>query len=246
MYIRKDSRYLNQVRPTKIKRGFLAFAQGSALIEMGRTKVICAATVEDGVPPFLKNAGVGWLTAEYSMLPCSSETRIPRETTGAKGRSQEIQRLIGRALRAVVDTDVIGAKTIKVDCDVLQADGGTRCASITGAWIAVWDAVKKMIGSGQFAVNPILDQIAAVSVGIVDGSACLDLSYEEDSNAETDTNIVMTGSGDIVEIQGTAERKPFTKAQLDEMFSLGELGIEELLEIQREVLGKDFKLNTSV
>ncbi len=235
-YQRIDSRALDQLRETKITPNYLPYAEGSALIEIGNTKVICAATVEERVPPFLRNKGTGWVTAEYAMLPRATNSRTNRETLRPSGRTQEIQRLIGRSLRAVVDTKLLGERQIIVDCDVLQADGGTRCASITGACVALALAVKNMLITGKIKKNPLLSEVAAVSVGIVEGIAVLDLNYAEDSTAEVDMNIVCTGSGKFIEIQGTAEREPFSREQMNEMLELAEKGINHLFTIQRAAL----------
>jgi ribonuclease PH len=235
-YTRIDSRALDQLRETKITPNFLPYAEGSALIEVGNTKVICAATVEERVPPFLRNKGTGWVTAEYAMLPRATNSRTNRETLRPSGRTQEIQRLIGRSLRAVVDTKLLGERQILIDCDVLQADGGTRCASITGACVALALAVKGMLISGKLKKNPLLSEVAAVSVGMVEGVAVLDLNYAEDSTAEVDMNVVCTGSGKFIEIQGTAEREPFNRDQMNEMLALAEKGINQLFTIQRYAL----------
>lgn len=235
-YTRIDNRTLDQLRETKITPNFLPYAEGSALIEVGGTKIICAATVEERVPPFLRNKGVGWVTAEYAMLPRATNTRTNRETLRPSGRTQEIQRLIGRSLRAVVDTSILGERQIMIDCDVLQADGGTRCASITGACVALALAVKKLLIDGKIKRNPILSEVAAVSVGIVEGTPVLDLCYAEDSTAEVDMNVVCTGSGKFIEIQGTAEREPFNREQMNAMLELAEKGINQLFTIQRYAL----------
>jgi ribonuclease PH len=235
-YTRIDSRALDQLRETKITPNYLPYAEGSALIEVGNTKVICAATVEERVPPFLRNKGTGWVTAEYAMLPRATNSRTNRETLRPSGRTQEIQRLIGRSLRAVVDTKLLGERQILIDCDVLQADGGTRCASITGACVALALAVKGMLISGKLKKNPLLSEVAAVSVGMVEGVAVLDLNYAEDSTAEVDMNVVCTGSGKFIEIQGTAEREPFNRDQMNEMLALAEKGINQLFTIQRYAL----------
>jgi ribonuclease PH len=235
-YSRIDNRALDQIRETRITPNFLPYAEGSALIEVGNTKVICAATVEEKVPPFLRNKGVGWVTAEYAMLPRATNTRTNRETLRPSGRTQEIQRLIGRSLRAVVDTSLLGERQIMIDCDVLQADGGTRCASITGACVALALAVKKLLIDGKVKRNPIISEVAAVSVGIVEGTPVLDLNYSEDSTAEVDMNIVCTGSGKFIEIQGTAEREPFNRDQMNAMLELAEKGINQLFTIQRYAL----------
>ncbi|MBI5049540.1 MAG: ribonuclease PH [Nitrospirae bacterium] len=236
--MRQDGRLSNGLRDIKITRNFLKTAEGSALIEMGRTKVICSASIEDKVPQFLKDMEKGWVTAEYSMLPRSTPTRIIRESTSGKigGRTHEIQRLIGRTMRSVMDLDAIGKRTIWLDCDVIQADGGTRAASITGAFVALTDAVKFAMGNRMIEKNPIKDYVAAVSVGIVNGEPVLDLTYPEDSTAEVDMNIVMTGSGKFIEIQGTAETMPFDKDRLRRLLELAEEGIREIITIQKSVL----------
>jgi ribonuclease PH len=237
---RMDGRGLADLRPVKVRRNISMHAEGSALIEIGNTQVMCTATVEDTLPGFLRNKGTGWLTAEYSMLPRSANTRMQREShTGKpKGRTQEIQRLIGRSLRAVVDLTVYGERQIILDCDVLQADGGTRTASITGAWIALRDAVTWMQQNKLTRRDPIIEQVAAISVGIVDGRPMLDLCYEEDSTADVDMNVVMTKSGKIVEIQGTAEAEPFTEEQMGQMMGLARTGIQELVRIQSEAIAQ--------
>ncbi len=235
-YTRIDQRTFDQIRPTKITPNFSPYAEGSALIEVGSTKVVCTATVEEKVPFFLRNKGTGWVTAEYSMLPRATHTRTNRETLKPSGRTQEIQRLIGRSLRAVVDMKLLGERQILIDCDVLQADGGTRCASITGACVALALAVKSMLQQGKLKKNPIISEVAAVSVGMVENSALLDLCYAEDSTAEVDMNIVCTGSGKFIEIQGTAERAPFNREQMNEMLELAEKGINQLFTIQRYAL----------
>lgn len=232
----------DELRPVKITRGYLKHAEGSALIEMGDTRVICSASIEEKVPPFLKGTGQGWITAEYGMIPRATHERTPREATRGHvaGRTQEIQRLIGRSLRAAVDLTKLGEVTIWLDCDVIQADGGTRTAAITGSFVALVDAVAALVGDPG-AVIPISDFVAAVSVGIVGGERLLDLRYDEDSSAWVDMNIVMTGRGRFVEIQGTAEREPFTREEMDELLVLGRKGIEQLIEIQKAVLGEDAK-----
>ena len=236
---RSDRRSWNELRPLKIKRGYLKYAEGSCLIESGNTKVICSASIEDKVPPFLKDKGTGWITAEYGMLPRSCEIRIQRETkTGrASGRTYEIQRLIGRSLRAVVDLERLGERTIWIDCDVMQGDGGTRCASITGSFIALVDALlhlrKKGILTGRL---PLKDFVAAASVGIVKGKVLLDLTYQEDSHADVDMNVVMTGKGRLIEIQGTAENAPFDQTTLFRLVTLARGGITELIRRERQVL----------
>tara|TARA_B100001123_G_scaffold418943_1_gene523526 strand:+ start:7536 stop:8258 length:723 start_codon:yes stop_codon:yes gene_type:complete len=232
--IRNDGRKPNQHRNTRITPGFMPNAEGSALIEIGDTKVICTASIETSVPRWMKGTGEGWLTAEYSMLPRSSEERIRRDRSGKiNGRSQEIQRLIGRSLRAAIDTRKLGEKTIIVDCDVLQADGGTRTASITGSFVALFQAIKLLLDKGRIKENPITEYIAAVSVGIVDNIPLLDLNYSEDSSADVDLNIVMTESGKFVEIQGTGEENTFSKKELDILIDLSEKGINNLINLQR-------------
>ncbi len=235
-YERKDKRALDQLRNTKITANISPYAEGSALIEVGNTKVICTATVEDKVPPFLRNKGTGWVTAEYAMLPRATHTRIQRETQRPSGRTQEIQRLIGRSLRAVVDMKTLGERQIFVDCDVILADGGTRTASITGAYVALALACRKLVANGTLKRSPLLSEVAAVSVGIVENTPLLDLCYTEDSAADVDMNIVCTGAGKFIEIQGTAERAPFDRAQMNELLTLAEIGIERLFSIQRSAL----------
>lgn len=236
-YQRPDSRTYDQIRNTKITPNISPYAEGSALIEVGGTKVICTASVEDKVPFFLRNKGTGWVTAEYAMLPRATNTRTQRETQrGPSGRTQEIQRLIGRSLRAVVDTKLLGERQIYIDCDVIQADGGTRCASITGAYVALALACRKLVKNSIVKTNPIISEVAAVSVGIVEETPVLDLAYLEDSTADVDMNIVCTGAGKFIEIQGTAEREPFSRDQMDEMLMLAEIGINKLFEIQRNAL----------
>jgi len=236
--MRADGRKADELRPVKITRGTMKYPEGSALIEMGETKVICTATIEESVPPFLRETGKGWITAEYSMLPRSTKSRNTRDAVRGRvgGRSQEIQRIVGRALRAVVNMDKLGERTIIVDCDVFQADGGTRTASITGAFVALTDAVQYLLRDGILQENPIIDFVAAVSVGMIDGKAVLDLNYEEDSKAELDMNVAMTASGLLVEVQGTAERKPFSKDELGQMINIAEKGILRLIEKQKEIL----------
>ena len=236
-YIRQDNRTHDQLRNTKITPNISPYAEGSALIEVGGTKVICTASVEDRVPMFMRNKGLGWVTAEYSMLPRATNTRTQRETkNGPSGRTQEIQRLIGRSLRAVVDTKLLGERQIYLDCDVIQADGGTRCASITGAYVALALACRRLVKQGTIRTSPILSEVAAVSVGILEGTAVLDLAYIEDSTADVDMNIVCTGSGKFIELQGTAEKEPFSRDQMDEMLVLAEIGVNKLFEIQRNAL----------
>ena len=235
-YQRTDSRAADQIRNTKITPNISPYAEGSALIEVGGTKVICTASVEDRVPLFLRNKGTGWVTAEYGMLPRATNTRTQRETQRPSGRTAEIQRLIGRSLRAIVDMKKLGERQIFLDCDVIQADGGTRCASITGAYVALALACRRMVKMGQISQNPILSEVAAVSVGVIEGTPILDLAYTEDSTAEVDMNIVCTGEGKFIELQGTAEREPFSREQMDEMLLLADKGIKQLFAIQRYAL----------
>jgi ribonuclease PH len=239
-FVRTDGRAADQLRPAKITPGFLPYAEGSVLIEMGNTRVVCAATLEDRVPPFLRNSGQGWLTAEYAMLPRATQTRTGREIGrgGPSGRTHEIQRLIGRSLRAIADMKVLGERTITIDCDVLQADGGTRTAAITGAFVALALANHQLLKIGKITRSFTTDQVAAVSVGIVGGTPLLDLKYDEDSRAEVDMNIVCTGDGRFIELQGTAEREPFSRDQMDELVALGELGIQELIGLQKTVISQ--------
>jgi len=236
--MRADGRKERQLRAVVITPGYIKHADGSVLIEVGDTRVICTAKLEDKVPPFLRNSGKGWITAEYGMLPSSSQVRISRESARGRigGRTHEIQRLIGRSLRAIADLAQLGEKTVWIDCDVIQADGGTRTASITGAYVALVDASRRWMKQGTIRKDPIKDSVAAVSVGIIDGKVLLDLTYEEDSRAEVDMNFVMTGSGKFVEVQGTAESAPFTKSRLDRMAETAEHGIRELLKVQKKVL----------
>jgi ribonuclease PH len=228
------------MRPVRITPGFIQSAEGSVLIEVGRTRVICTASIEEVVPPFLRNTGKGWVTSEYSMIPRATSTRTARESSTGKrsGRTLEIQRLIGRSLRTAIDMDRIGERTIWLDCDVIEADGGTRTASITGSFIALSQAIDILIRTGKLATSPMRGFVAAVSVGIVRGIPMLDLNYSEDSTADVDFNIVMTDRGEFVEIQGTAERNPFGEAPLNELLKLGRQGITELIERQRQVLSK--------
>lgn len=238
--MRSDGRQPDKLRPVTITRRYIKRAEGSVLIEAGDTKVICTASVENKVPPFLRNSNQGWVTAEYGMLPRSTDTRIQREASRGRvsGRTQEIQRLIGRSLRSVVDLSKIKDRTIWIDCDVIQADGGTRTASITGACIALFDALMYMRKNKDIDSMPLKDFVAAISVGVVNGQVLLDLNYIEDSKADVDMNIVMTGSGKFVEIQGTAEEEPFTGEQMQEMFAFAKAGIDELIKIQRGYLGE--------
>jgi ribonuclease PH len=233
---RRDGRQPDQLRPVSITRDYLRHPEGSVLVEFGDTKVICTASVEDRVPPFLKGKGQGWVTAEYGMLPRSTDTRTSRERTGPSGRSQEIQRLVGRSLRAVVEMAKLGERTIWVDCDVIQADGGTRTAAITGSLIAVADALGTLVKPGVPSGPLLRDCVAAISVGIVGGQPLLDLNYGEDSTAEVDMNVVMTGAGAFVEVQGTAEQTPFPKERLDQMLALAAAGIARLVGLQRRAL----------
>ena len=237
--MRPSQRRSDELRPVHITRHFTCHAEGAVLIEVGNTKVLCTASVEENVPPFLRGKGQGWVTAEYGMLPRSTHTRTSREAAKGKqtGRTQEIQRLIGRSLRAVTDLKALGERQITLDCDVLQADGGTRCASITGAWIALADACAKLVADGKLATNPIKDQVAAVSVGIFQGQPVLDLDYPEDSNCDTDMNVIMTGAGGLVEIQGTAEGEPFSRAEMNTLLDLAQAGIGQLIQAQKQALG---------
>ena len=237
---RIDRRKNDELRPVKIHRNYIKYAEGSALIEVGDTKVICTATIEDKVPPHLKGQGKGWVTAEYAMIPRSAMQRIVRESARGKigGRTHEIQRLIGRALRAVVSLEKLGERTVWIDCDVIQADGGTRTASITGSFVALVDAIRFAQKNGLIKEDPVKDYLAAISVGIVAGEPVLDLNYAEDSKAEVDMNIVMTGKGRFVELQGTAEGAPFSKTQMEGLVSLARNGIEELIEMQRKLVGE--------
>jgi len=236
--MRTDGRKARDLRAVKITNEFIRSSAGSALIEVGDTRVVCTATVEDDVPPFLRDTNQGWVTAEYGMLPGSGNTRIARESTRGRvgGRTHEIQRLIGRSLRAVTNLQLLGSRTIWVDCDVLEADGGTRTASITGAYVALALALRRLRAAGKIAGDPLTGSVAAVSAGIVDGQAMLDLRYAEDSRAEVDMNFVMTGKGRFIEVQGTAESKPFSKAQLDRLADMAWEGIKQLTALQQEAL----------
>ena len=240
---RHDGRKNTELRPVKITRDFILYPEGSVLIECGNTKVICNATVEESVPPFLKGKGQGWVTAEYNMLPRATKTRSPRDISKLKlnGRSAEIQRLIGRALRSVVDMEALGERTVTIDCDVIQADGGTRCASITGAFCALVLALDKLKKEGALAVMPLYSYVAAVSVGLVDDEALCDLDYSEDSGCQVDFNFVMDDEGNIIELQGTGEERPFSKKELDQMYTMAEQGIRQLVAAQKEVVGHLFK-----
>jgi len=233
--VRSDGRGLDKIRKVKFTRDFIKYPEGSCLIELGNTRVICTASVEETVPPFLKGSGTGWVTAEYGMLPRSCATRIKRNKDS--GRTYEIQRLVGRSLRTITDMKQIGERTIWIDCDVIEADGGTRTASITGSFVALVDALAKTKKKGLISKIPIKDYVAATSVGMVNGSLLLDLCYDEDSRAEVDMNVIMTGSGKFIEIQGTAEREPFAKEDMDKMLGLAKIGIEELFSAQRKLVG---------
>ncbi len=237
--MRLDGRKADEMRAVRIETNYLKTAEGSALIEVGNTRVLCAATVEETVPPFLRGSGQGWVTAEYAMLPRATATRTPREITKGRqsGRTMEIQRLIGRSLRAVVDLKALGERSVVVDCDVLQADGGTRTASITGAYVALSIALGRLVKMGALKTNPVRDAVAATSVGVVDGEPLLDLCYEEDSTAEVDMNVVMTGAGQFIELQATAEKTAFDDEQLGRLLGLGRRGVAELIAMQRGVIG---------
>jgi len=235
--MREDGRQNNKIRLVKITRNYLEYAEGSALVEAGGTKVICSASVEEKVPPHLQDSGSGWVTAEYAMLPRATDVRSERERFRLSGRTQEIQRVIGRSLRAVVDLKLLGERTIIIDCDVLQADGGTRTAAITGGFVALVDAIRKLKRDKKIASWPVKDYLAATSVGIVRGEALLDLTFQEDSSAEVDMNVVMTGSGNLVEIQATGEQVIFSEKKLMEMLGLAKRGIAELIGMEKEILG---------
>ena len=237
-FARSGGRALDQLRPIRITRHYTMHAEGAVLIEFGNTRVLCTASVEEKVPPHKRGSGEGWVTAEYGMLPRATHTRGDREAARGKqsGRTQEIQRLIGRSLRAVVDLKALGERTISLDCDVLQADGGTRTASITGAFVAAQDAVSWLLAQGRIAASPIIGPVAAISVGIVAGVPLLDLDYDEDSACDTDMNVVMTGAGHFVEVQGTAEGAAFSRAEMDRLLQLADKGIGELIELQRQSL----------
>ena len=239
--MRVDGRSNKSLRQVKITRNFNKYAEGSCLIELGATRVVCTATVEDKLPPFLKGKGTGWITAEYGMLPRSCTQRIPREAARGKigGRTHEIQRLIGRSLRTVVELEKLGERTIWMDCDVLQGDGGTRTAAITGAFVALVDCLEKLRKDGLFKNLPVKDYVAATSVGICNGELLLDLNYKEDSRASVDMNVVMTGKERFIEIQGTAEKEPFSKSQMDDLLNLARKGIKSLIEIQKKTLKKN-------
>ncbi|MDH5677571.1 MAG: ribonuclease PH [Nitrospinota bacterium] len=234
---RKDGRGNGELRPITIETGVAPYAEGSAMVSAGNTRVLCAASVEEGVPSFLKGKGKGWVTAEYAMLPRATHTRTSRERRGAGGRTMEIQRLLGRSMRAVVETANLGERTVIIDCDVIQADGGTRTMAVTGAFVAMHQAMAGLVDRGIIARNPVVDFVAAVSVGIIDGKLALDLCYEEDSQADVDMNVVMTGAGKFIELQGTAERIPFGKDDLDQLLDMASGGIREMISMQRSSLG---------
>lgn len=237
-YVRTDGRAANELRPVKITPGFLPYAEGSVLIEMGQTRVVCSASVEERLPPFLRNSGQGWITAEYSMLPRATQQRTSRELGrgGPSGRTHEIQRLIGRSIRAAANMRLLGERTITLDCDVLQADGGTRTAAITGAYVAFALAVNQLLVAGKIQRSIITNEVAAISVGVVQNTPLLDLKYDEDSRAEVDMNVVCTGDGRFIEVQGTAEREPFCREQMDNLLALAMAGLEALVAIQRETV----------
>ena len=240
--MRNDGRGADQIRPLLITPDYISTAEGSVLIELGKTRVICTATVDDGVPGFLKGSGKGWVTSEYGMLPRATEERTPREASRGKqsGRTLEIQRLIGRSLRAITDQEALGERTVWLDCDVIQADGGTRTASITGAFVALALAMERLVAAGILKSSPLIDSVAATSVGIVDDRALLDLVYEEDARAEVDMNVVMTGRGDFVEIQATAEGRPFSGGEMQDLLALAAAGIRRITDAQRTVLPGKF------
>jgi ribonuclease PH len=237
-YARNDGRAYNELRPVKITPGFLPYAEGSVLIEMGETRVVCSASVDERLPPFLRNSGQGWITAEYSMLPRATQQRTSRATGrgGPSGRTHEIQRLIGRSIRAAANMRLLGERTITLDCDVLQADGGTRTAAITGAYVAFALAVNRLLVAGKIQRNIITNEVAAISVGVVENTPLLDLKYDEDSRAEVDMNVVCTGDGRFIEVQGTAEREPFSREQMDSLLALATQGLESLIAMQREII----------
>lgn len=237
---RTDGRAFDELRAVKITPGYLPYAEGSVLIEMGQTRVVCSASIDERVPPFLRNSGQGWITAEYSMLPRATQQRTAREVKrgGQSGRTHEIQRLIGRSLRAAADMRLLGERTITLDCDVLQADGGTRTAAITGAYVAFAVASDRLLKIGKIKKSIITNEVAAISVGIVENTALLDLKYDEDSRAEVDMNVVCTGDGRFIEVQGTAEREPFTRPQMESLLALAERGIQSLVAIQREAIAQ--------
>ena len=242
--VREDGRQNHDIRNVKVTRNYTMYAEGSVLIEVGNTRVICAASVSEKVPPFLKNQGKGWITAEYSMLPRATDERNQRESVKGKlgGRTMEIQRLIGRALRACIDLEKLGERTVTIDCDVIQADGGTRTTSITGAYIALAMAMERLIKKGALSENPLVANIAAISVGIVDGVPMLDLKYTEDSAAQVDMNVVMNSKGEFIEVQGTGEEATYNREQMNMMLDLAEKGIKELIEIQNKEIEEEFSL----
>ncbi len=237
--MRVDGRGLNQLRTMQVELDYLEYPAGSCLIKLGNTRVLCAVTIENRVPQFLVGKGQGWLTAEYSLLPASTKERIMREANTGRltGRTQEVRRFIGRSLRPIFDLNLIGERTLTIDCDVIQADGGTRTAAVNGAFIALYRAVQKMMINKELSSFPILDYVAAVSIGIVNGQLMIDLAYEEDSNAEIDANLVMTGRGKIIEIQATAEKKPIMRPEFDKLIELGTQGIKEIIELEKKLLG---------
>jgi ribonuclease PH len=237
---RADGRAVDELRPITFERDFTDAADGSILVTFGRTKVLCTASVDDDVPRWMRGRGKGWVTAEYSMLPGSSPERVRRESEKGRpsGRTQEIQRLIGRSLRSVCDMGLLGERQVVVDCDVIQADGGTRTASICGGWVALHDALARVVQAGDLEAHPLVDACAAISVGVIDGTPMLDLPYVEDSRAEVDMNVVMTGSGSFVEVQGTAEGAPFSRAELDALLALAEKGIGEIVTLQQEMVAE--------
>jgi ribonuclease PH len=239
-YARNDGRTANELRPVKITPGFLPYAEGSVLIEMGQTRVVCSASVDERLPPFLRNSGQGWITAEYSMLPRATQQRTARAIGrgGPSGRTHEIQRLIGRSIRAAANMRLLGERTITLDCDVLQADGGTRTAAITGAYVAFALAVNQLLVTGKIQRNIITNEVAAISVGVVENTPLLDLKYDEDSRAEVDMNVVCTGDGRFIEVQGTAEREPFSREQMDSLLALAQHGLESLIAMQRDVINE--------
>src|SRR6266550_191389 len=239
-YARNDGRAANELRPVKITTGFLPYAEGSVLIEMGQTRVVCSASVDERLPPFLRNSGQGWITAEYSMLPRATQQRTARAIGrgGPSGRTHEIQRLIGRSIRAAANMRLLGERTITLDCDVLQADGGTRTAAITGAYVAFALAVNQLLVAGKIQRSIITNEVAAISVGVVENTPLLDLKYDEDSRAEVDMNVVCTGDGRFIEVQGTAEREPFSREQMDSLLALATQGLESLIAMQRKIIAQ--------
>jgi len=239
-FVRTDGRAFNQLREVRITPGYLPYAEGSVLIEMGQTRIVCSASIDERVPPFLRNSGQGWITAEYSMLPRATQQRKPREIGrgGPSGRTHEIQRLIGRSLRAAAQMKLLGERTITLDCDVLQADGGTRTAAITGAYVAFVLAINRLLKAGKISRSIITNEVAAISVGIVENTPLLDLKYDEDSRAEVDMNVVCTGDGRFIEVQGTAEREPFTPEQMESLLALAREGLQSLVATQREAIAR--------